>query len=177
MRSDLICPATARSSASSQSVASPSVMLKTIGGKLSAWAGSAHHAAAMSRTRRRASHIGVCPAASGSTLPGREFRAGRCCRRQPVFDDFGLYRRLPGRQLRHGDQLPAARQQGVDLVVARVSDHGDVVVVPHAVAAAARSISSNSMPFVMVATASALVICRLRNRIFRPSNPSRRSRG
>ena len=29
-----------------------------------------HHAAAMSRTRRRTSHIGVCPAASGSTHAG-----------------------------------------------------------------------------------------------------------
>ena len=67
---DLIWSQTVRNSSSSQSVASPSVMLKTMGGKLAAWAASAHHAAARSRMRRSASHMGVCPAACGSTQIG-----------------------------------------------------------------------------------------------------------
>ena len=45
-------------------------MLNTTGGKLSALAARAVHSAAMSRTRRSASHMGVCPAACGSIHDG-----------------------------------------------------------------------------------------------------------
>lgn len=68
--SERICSATVRSSSPSQSVASPSVMLKTTGGKLSAFSGRRTHSAARSRMRRSASHIGVCPSARGSTQQG-----------------------------------------------------------------------------------------------------------
>ncbi|WP_308662974.1 hypothetical protein [uncultured Alistipes sp.] len=68
--SERICPARARSSSSSQSVASPSVMLKTTGGKLPPFSGRATQAAARSRARRSASPIGVCPAARGATHAG-----------------------------------------------------------------------------------------------------------
>ena len=56
----------------SQSEASPSVMLKTMGGKLSLWAGFVHHACVRSRICSSASYMGVCPTAFGAIQAGIE---------------------------------------------------------------------------------------------------------
>ncbi len=70
VRSDRMRRQMPSSSSSLQSVASPSVMLNTTGGKLPAFSGRCVHSAARSRTWSRASYIGVSPWASGTIHAG-----------------------------------------------------------------------------------------------------------
>ena len=70
--------------------------------------------------------------------PGRDghFAQGNAAVRQPALDRTAAQGRGDSGQFRHGDHLAASGQERVDLVVARVADQGDVVVVADAVAAA-----------------------------------------
>ena len=85
---------------------------------------------------QRFAHRGLSDGFGLHPRRSRDFAQGVAAVGKAVLHDLGFQRRLSGGQFRHGDRLTAARQQGVDLVVARIAQYGDVVVVADAVAAA-----------------------------------------
>ena len=79
VRSDRMRRQMPSSSSSLQSVASPSVMLNTTGGKLPAFSGRCVHSAARSRTGAGHRTLGSRPGPRGRSMPARAVRrAARC---------------------------------------------------------------------------------------------------